>query len=352
MSRISVRIGRRRECAFTLIELLVVVAIIAVLIGLLLPAIQKVREAANRAACSNNLKQLGLAVHAYHDVYHFFPPSAICYGWVTWPVFLEPYIEQGNIYKMWNLQKRYSEQSSNPDPRPYNVPIFFCPSRRSAASVGFSVDDISAGPAASLGAFPGGLGDYACNGGNDSATYAMDYRHRGAMTFSKPTGKTPSGDILGWGSFGKSPVGTIVSSFQCKINITSITDGLTHTLLIGEKHIRPDFRVGQREDRSIFSSYDANSYSRLAGIPPDGVIQPNGLTQYPIAQSEQEASMVTAMPPGDFNSNMIFGGPHPGVCMFVFCDSSVKGVRNSVDLNVLTRLAVRNDGQTISGDDY
>lgn len=93
--------GKRivRQHGFTLIELLVVIAIIAVLIALLLPAVQQAREAARRSQCKNNLKQIGLALHNYHDTHRVLPPGAFTANWVAWGTFLLPYMDQGTLYQ-------------------------------------------------------------------------------------------------------------------------------------------------------------------------------------------------------------------------------------------------------------
>lgn len=121
--------GKRR--GFTLIELLVVIAIIAILIGLLVPAVQKVREAAARTQCTNNLKQLGLGLQSYHDTFKKFPSEGTSSP-VTWVVRLLPYIEQGPLYnQMWPLIQAGNYAGARALATP--LPILLCPSRRDTA---------------------------------------------------------------------------------------------------------------------------------------------------------------------------------------------------------------------------
>ena len=182
-----------RSSGFTLIELLVVIAIIAILIALLVPAVQKVREAAARTQCTNHLKQIGLAVHNYHDVNRGLPPDRIANDWPTWAVLILPYIDQTPAFQKWDVTRRYAEQiGGTNDPRPFNVPTYFCPSRRNPSE--FSVRyTFKTRPGPILTAAPGGLGDY--------ASVAGTLNNSGPLLVSLPSGVVNGVQVSGTGPF-------------------------------------------------------------------------------------------------------------------------------------------------------
>lgn len=294
--------------AFTLIELLVVIAIISALMALLVPAVQKVRAAAARTACANNLRQLGLATHSFHDVNKYLPPDWIAPnvgtvsnpdGFATWAVLILPYLEQDAVFRRWDVSRAYGKQA--PEAVQQQVPVYLCAGRPAPV--------LSKGDAQ-----PGGLGDYAACTGTGTGNY------NGALI----PGSYVTGTLAGE---------TIVLSWRGTLNLLTITDGTSHTLMFGEKHIRPKSLRGKNEDRSIFGGVD-NAVRRAAGIAPNSSLRPLS------APDNQD---------GD-HANQTFGGPHTGICQFVFCDGTVRAVPLTIDLATLTNLAGRNDGQPVPDD--
>lgn len=315
--------------AFTLIELLVVIAIIAVLVALLLPAVQKVREAANRARCANNLKQIGLAIAGFHDVNHAYPPARINgTGHASWALLILPYLEEKNLFDLWDLRRSYYYQTQAAQRG--QVKGYYCPSRRSAPQL--SLDgDVPGDPPAPTSPYdvhmPGALSDYACSihhndwGPASSPTWwdpvppAMNYIYAtGAIIRTETMQFSGSGDWQG-----------NLETWESITRLGDIADGTSNTFLIGEKHVPMDqlgrFAVG---DSCIYNGDGFIHFGRVAG-PGFG-----------LARSPNEA----------FNQN--FGSYHPGICQFVFCDGSVRAIQVGIDGNNLARFVQRGDGEAIT----
>ena len=307
-----------RRTGFTLIELLVVIAIIAILIALLLPAVQKVREAASRTTCENNLKQIGLAMHNYHDTYSKLPPSRLgLNGYASWMVLILPFVEQNALYNMWDLNKTYYMQTAAAQQTA--VSIFFCPSRRSPPMLSTQYDVPSNGVPDSNN-HPGVLGDYGCNGGQFFNAIVDNPACNGAMCYANGA---PNGN------------GQLVNT-QSQTSLGSIIDGTSQTLLVGEKHV-PQIYFGMggtgtggtpNGDGAIFNGDYPRSFSRIGG----------GTASFNLGQGPTDVS-------GPYHCK--FGSWHPGICQFVFADGHVASLNNSIDYTTLGLLCVRNDGQVI-----
>jgi prepilin-type N-terminal cleavage/methylation domain-containing protein/prepilin-type processing-associated H-X9-DG protein len=300
----------RTRYAFTLIELLVVIAIIAVLIGLLLPAVQKVREAANRIKCKNNLKQLGLALHNYHGRIGYFPPgyqtkvasdnSDLGAGW-GWATFLLDDLEQGNVSKTIRFDLQISDPA-NAAVRVLVLPIFVCPSEIKTGT--FTVVDADGKPVVDV-----ARGSYvAMNGVLGVTSDAWD--NNGAFIRNR------------------------------HLRIADITDGLSNTLFVGERATNM-------------------SSTTWTGAVTNGVVPAQ---RYPdpldrLSNAEGAPALVLAHGSRDHlpNNPLVFDADatssyHISGVNFLFGDGSVQSISNTINGTVFEALLTRAGGEAVSED--
>ena len=309
---------RRRRLAFTLIELLVVIAIIAILIGLLLPAVQKIREAANRMKCTNNLKQLGLGLHNYHDTNGSFPaqrPATVTS--VSWQALILAYIEQDNLGRtiLPNAAAYASGQNANRVAGGNRIAVFLCPSyaqERSSSTIdntaaGLAYTTHYVGNSGPKGTNPTTGSAYPINATGDQGGHAAD----GILPlYPSPTGSSA------------------VPTVPAGVTFADITDGSSNSLMV--------FEVAWRGLE--LSPGSLRAWPRGCNWSSDDTGSKN------VANA-----MRTVRYNGGGNYNDIsMGSNHSGGCNVCFGDGSVRFLRENIDLNrVLKPLASRSGGEVL-----
>jgi prepilin-type N-terminal cleavage/methylation domain-containing protein len=337
----------RRSRGFTLIELLVVIAIIAILIALLLPAVQQAREAARRTQCRNNLKQIGLAMHNYHDVFNTFPPAYVAkipglqssnerslYGWGS---FILPYIDQAPAFNALGVGNTLLEVNlANANLRILQTPM---PAFRCASDVGPALNNFDDTQYTN----PGPANKYnrhlTTDGTNRIAISLSNY----VMVANTSDSTTPPVDPVPFG-----PAHGV--GFQnSKVNFRDITDGSSNTLLVGERAWRvADLTIGAANvwGFSAETCATGSSWSVKSGQLAVLGIAYDGINWFRTNRDHQTRG---------FSSNHV-GGAH-----FVMCDGAVRFISENIDYrketvglgwpNYVTttfaRLCTRDDGMTI-----
>jgi prepilin-type N-terminal cleavage/methylation domain-containing protein/prepilin-type processing-associated H-X9-DG protein len=302
-------VARARRRGFTLIELLVVIAIIGILIGLLLPAVQKVREAANRTKCSNNLKQWGLAMHSYHGVFERFP---VCqsYGGPamrrSWMLVSLPFIEQDALYRQFDLTKDGLDTTlnasgvSNRSVLQQNMKAAQCPSDPTVGTPAARTDNAS-GIILGLTSYAGNVGDH--RNGTGTGTPLPD-----GIYYDYGNNADTAGKVRG-----------VISRYGYTASIAEITDGTSNTFVAGE--VIPGYCIWEDWGHQNFAT-----------------------TAFPINWMNSSGTALL----GDPNNCITFRSFHSGGANFVFGDGGVRFMTDSMDFTIYRALASRNGGEVAS----
>jgi prepilin-type N-terminal cleavage/methylation domain-containing protein/prepilin-type processing-associated H-X9-DG protein len=304
---------RDQRGAFTLIELLVVIAIIGILIALLLPAVQKVRESANRMSCTNNLKQIGLALHNYHDAYGSFPPGAVPLH-APWTIYILPYIEQDALYRVYRFD--LPNNADDPDQaqvRTARVKTYVCPSDTTFTSLPIVPESgYDPRPAYMPGSYRGvegksiGTGDYWFDSQSDNQADGP---------------KAWRGPLHVVNRYGLSPE-----------RIATITDGTSNTLMVGE------YSTWTHENRQVFWAYSWNQYTMSATIPQSRALIP-----------DYDACVAAGGEGADNTCKRAFASFHSGAAInFALCDGSVRSIQRGINLELYGALGTIAGGEVVT----
>jgi prepilin-type N-terminal cleavage/methylation domain-containing protein len=328
------RVSRR---GFTLIELLVVIAIIAILIALLLPAVQQAREAARRSTCKNNMKQIGLALHNYHDALRVFPMGVGAHGKPNWRVFILPYLDQAPLYNQLSIngagfyahspappsgQTSPAGFSGNTILRDLALPVYNCPSsvnQNFANASNLSYQSMTVHYVGISGATPDPAGrSNVCTGDFNNAS--SNYCKNGLML-----------------------------AFE-SARIRDCTDGTSNTVIVAEQSGRVNNRDISANALGAWHGIANNPWNAGTPFPftsAPGGTYPAGITTVRYSPNSFRTSGAPSPAASHYSFNTVLNSMHVGGIHALLADGSVRFISDNLNFTTLTQLCAKDDGQVV-----